>query len=153
MLLVGNTGSEIESAADLLQAPQTFELQRDVENVFRSADKAAVAGLININAAIAEISPPQLSIHNPEPPGGIEISARHQAPKHLPMRVEGVNKSAARARDIILSFGVLFRVGDNHATVKITNSERRIPCWNIRVRNGNPVWRTKFSLYVSTWPE
>jgi len=133
MLLVGNTGGEIHSAIHQQQAPQAVKLERDIENVFRSADKTAVAGIINIDAAIAEIADPELSISNLESPRCVEISARDQAPKQLPMRVEDVDKTTARAGDIILSIGVLFRIRHHHVAVKIANSERRIPGGNIGI--------------------
>src|SRR5207248_5347870 len=127
MLLVGNTGGEIHSAIHQQQAPEAVKLERDIENVFRSADKTAVAWIININAAIAEIAHPELSIRNLKSPRRIEISARDQAPKQLPMRVEYVDGTTAGTGEIVMSGGVLFCVGHHHVAVEIANPERRVP--------------------------
>src|SRR5919201_290034 len=50
------------------------------------------------------------------------------------MRVEDVDETTARARNIIVSLGVLFCIRNHQEAVKITNSERRISRWNIWVR-------------------
>jgi hypothetical protein len=81
MLLVGDTGGEVESAIDQQQAPQAIKSERDVETIFRPADKAAAPGIINIDATIAEIPDPELSIRNLESPRCIQFSLRHQAPE------------------------------------------------------------------------
>lgn len=81
VVFVDDTGGEIDEAIVLEQSPQAIKLEWDIENVFRSADKAAVPWIINVNTAVAEIAHPELSIHNLESPRRIEISMRHQAPE------------------------------------------------------------------------
>src|SRR5262249_28155641 len=81
MLLVDDTRREIEAAIDQFQTPETFESKRDVESIFRPADKVAVARVVNIDPTVAEVAHPKLSADYFESPRCVEISVRDQAPK------------------------------------------------------------------------
>jgi hypothetical protein len=50
------------------------------------------------------------------------------------MGIEHIDETAARARNIILSIGILFRVGDHDIAIEITNPERRIASGNVWIR-------------------
>ena len=74
MVLISNTCGEIDEAIVPEQAPQAVKLERDPENVSRSAKKTAVPRVINIDSAVAEIADPELSIHNFKSPGRVKVS-------------------------------------------------------------------------------
>src|SRR5260370_35085504 len=63
MVFVRDTCGEIDEAIVPEQTPQALKLERDSKNVSRPSYKAAVPR-VNIDTAIAEITYPQLPIHN-----------------------------------------------------------------------------------------
>ena len=59
------------------------------------------------------------------------MSLRDQAAKELAVRIKDIDEAKAGTSDIIMFVGVLFRIGNNHVAVEITNPKRRIACRNI----------------------